>query len=165
MSPNTQLNIFADRDKFFFSRISKKPVCFSGKHKVANLNPYSKGWTTETGVVVLALINVPCKSSLNSDVKNDFCYPLSFLSCKYIRKGRERTQKSVRKYQKALAYLPWVGGWGKELMEVSIVFFFTKEPAKAKQFLPFLQRAGRSSGIVEVSGSLTCYFRMKWYNY
>ena len=68
MSPNTQLNIFADRDKFFFSRISKKPVCFSGKHKVANLNPYSKGWTTETGVVVLALINVPCKSSLSSDV-------------------------------------------------------------------------------------------------
>ena len=40
------------------------------------------------GVVVLALINVPCKSSLSSDVKNDFCYPLSFLSCKCIRKGR-----------------------------------------------------------------------------
>ena len=47
-------------------------------------------------------------------------------------------------------------------MEVSIyIFFFTKEPAKAKQFLPFLQRAGRSSGIVEVSGSLTRCFRMK----
>ena len=138
MSPNTQLNIFADRDKFFFSGISKKPVCFSGKHKVANLNPYSKGWTTETGVVVLALINVPCKSSLNSDVKNDFCYPLSFLSCKYIRKGRERTQKSVRKYQNALAHLPWVGWWGKELMEVSIFFFFHLGTSQGEAVLTFL---------------------------
>ena len=86
--PKYAIKFFADRDKFFCWRISKKPVCFSGKHKVANLNPYSKGWTTETSVVVLALINAPCKSSLSSDVKNDFCYPSSFLSCKYIRKGR-----------------------------------------------------------------------------
>ena len=87
MSPNTQLNFFAETSSFV-EGFQKKPVCFSGKHEVANLNPYSKGRTTESGVVVLALINVPCKSSLSSDVKNDFCYPLSFLSCKYIRKGR-----------------------------------------------------------------------------
>lgn len=86
--PKYAIKYFCRQRQVLFSRISKKPVCFSGKHNVANLNPYSKGWTTETSVVVLALINVPCKSSLSSDVKNDFCYPSSFLSCKYIRKRR-----------------------------------------------------------------------------
>lgn len=86
--PRYAIKFNTDRDKFFCWGISKKPVCFSGKHKVANFNPYSNGWTTETAVDVLALINVPCQSSWSNDIKNDFSYPSSFLSCKYVRKGR-----------------------------------------------------------------------------
>ena len=72
---------------------------------------------------MLALINVPCQSSLSNDIENDFCHPSSFLSCKYVQNGRWRTQKSVRKYQNALVHHPWVGGW--ETVDEGIFFFFT----------------------------------------